>query len=93
MASPSIDATVESPGKWIAQLGGNGGGGSEGDPNEGDGIYQGRGGRVDRGNELSSVNLRNINMFIFIGESFNDNPYLPFNDAIRRFILAQGVDR
>ena len=92
MASPSTDATVESPGRWIAQLGGNGGGGSDGDPNEGDGIYQGRGGRDDRGKEFSLVNPRNINIPMFTGKSLNINPYLPFNNAIRRLILAQGAD-
>ena len=29
---------------------------------------------------------------IFTGKSLNNNPYLPFNNAIRRLTLAQGVD-
>ena len=58
MASPSIDATVDSPGRWIANLGtgGNGGGGSEGDPTDGEGMFQGRGGRDDRNREFTLVN-------------------------------------
>ena len=94
MASPSTDATADSPGHWIANLGtgGNGGGGSEGDPTDGEGMLQGRGGRDERGREFTLVNPRNINIPIFSGKSLNINPYLPFNNAIRRLILAQGVD-
>ena len=52
----------------------------------------GRGGRDDRGREFAFVNLRNINIFVFTGKSFNINFYLPFNNAIRRLIIAQGAD-
>ena len=58
VASPSTDATADIPGQWLANLGtgGNGGGGSEGDPAEGEGVFQGRGGRDDRNKEFTLVN-------------------------------------
>ena len=97
MLSPSTDATADSPGQWIAQLGaggvdGNGGGDDDGEPGDGDERAYGRGGREDRGKEFALVNPRNINVPIFTGKSLNVNPYLPFNNAIRRLILAQGAE-
>ena len=97
MASPGTDGTAESPGQWIAQVGaggqdGNGGGGSNGDPMGGDELVYGNGGSYDRGREFTFVNPRNINIPVFTCKSLNINPYLPFNNAIRRFILAQGAD-
>ena len=78
MVSPSIDATVDSPGQWIAQLGasgvdGNGGGDGDGEPGDSDERAYGRGGRDDRGKEFALVNPRNINVHIFVGKSFNVN--------------------
>ena len=61
MLSPSIDATVDSPGQWIAQLGaswvdGNGGGDGDGEPGDSDERAYGRGGRDDRSREFTFVN-------------------------------------
>ena len=96
-ASPSTDATVESPGQWIGNLvasgsGDDGGGGSEGDPTDGNGVVYRGGRRDDRSKEFTFVNPRNVNIPTFIGKALNTNPYLFFNNAIRRFIMAQGAD-
>ena len=96
MASPSTGATVEIPGQWIAQpaasgAGGNGGG-SGGDPAGDIAVGYGGGRREDKGKEFTIVNPRNITIPIFTGKALNTNPYLFFNNAIRRLIMAQGAD-
>ena len=67
-------------------------GGNGGDPTDSYGEIRGGGGRDDKRKEFALVNPRNINIRIFTGKTLNINPYLPFNNAIRRFIDAQGVD-
>ena len=96
MTSPSTDVTADSPGKWIANLaasgaGGNGGG-SEGDPPDGNGVGYGGGRRDDKSKEFTLVNPRNINIPTFTGKALNSNAYLLFNNAIRGLIMAQGAD-
>ena len=95
MASPSIDATAEIPGQWIAQLaasgaGGNGGG-SEGDPVGDAAVGCGGGRQDDKGREFTLVNPRNITIPTFTGKAFNTKPYLLFNNAIGRLTMAQGA--
>ena len=46
--------------------------------------------RQDR--EFQLVNARNINIVPFSGKNVQTNPYLPFNNALRRLILVQGKD-
>ena len=50
------------------------------------------GGRGDKSKEFILVNPRNIDIAIATGKSFDTNPYLPFNNAFRRLIMAQGAD-
>ena len=44
--------------------------------------------RIDR--EFQLVNHRNINIVPFSGRNLTTNPYLPFNNSLRRLILVQG---
>lgn len=95
--SPSTDSSVNSPGQWIAELAasgtnGDGGRGNGGDPTGSYGATHGGGSRDDKRKEFALVSPRNINIQIFTGNALNINPYLPFNNAIRRLIFAQGVD-
>ena len=95
--SPSINSSANSPGQWIAELAasgthGNGGWGNGGEPTDSYGVTQGGGYGDDKRKEFTLVNPRNINIPIFTGKALNANPYLPFNNAIRRLILAQGAD-
>lgn len=76
---------------------GNGGGGHgdpRGDDPEGDGEqYTATGnGRYDNTNDrkFQLVNYRNINILPFSGRNLSTNPYLPFNNSLRRLILVQG---
>ena len=50
------------------------------------------GGDGDRQKEFSLVNLRNIIITIFTGKCLHSNPYLAFNNQLRRLILIMGVD-
>ena len=52
----------------------------------------GNGGEDRRSREFQLVNPRNINIAQFIGKQFNTNPYMPFNNGIRNFIMTQGQD-
>ena len=99
MQSPSTDDSIESPGNWIAQLATNGG--NDGDGGDDDGpddnyntiqLDNGGGGRTDRSKEFILVTPRNISIPTFTGKTLNSNPYLPFNNAIRRLVMAQGAD-
>lgn len=36
--------------------------------------------------------MRNINITLFNGRNIQSNPYLPFNNALRRLVLVQGKD-
>ena len=42
--------------------------------------------------EFQLVNARNVNINPFSGRNLATNPYLPFNNALRRLILVQGHD-
>ena len=44
--------------------------------------------RIDR--KFQFVNHRNINIVQFSGRNLTSNPYLPFNNSLRRLILVQG---
>ena len=86
----------------IAQLGvgttGNGGGGDDGDSNRSGNLADdsndhntiGKGGT--KKSDFILVNPRNIIINVFTGRSLHSNPFLPFNNSIRRLILAQGSD-
>ena len=96
-ASPSTDATAESPGQWIVNPAAsgtddNGGGGSEGDPMDSNGAVYGGGRRDDKSKEFIFVNPRNVNIPTFTGKALNTHPYLHFDNAIRRFTMKQGAD-
>ena len=84
-------------------VGAQGNGGRDGDgvgggDGPGAGVEAGNGSDRDaRGNgskrhEFALVNPRNININSFIGRNLHTNPYMPFNNSILRFILAQGQD-
>ena len=91
--------------KILANLGvgGKGDGDRDGD-RDGDGDGPGVNVEIGSGNDRDArgggsrrhefvlVNPRNININNFIGRNLHINPYVPFNNAIRRFILAQGQD-
>ena len=46
----------------------------------------------DRAKEFQSVNFRNMTISIFSGKKLSSNPYINFNNQIRRFIFAMGED-
>ena len=83
----------------IANLGVGGNGGDDGD-GDGGGVSadignindrDGKGGGSKRF-EFTLINQRNITINVFIGRNFHTNPYMPFNNAVRRLILSQGHD-
>ena len=73
---------------------------------DGDGGGSGAGGNVDydndhnrnnrygggRKHEFALVSPRNVTITTFTGRNLHTNPYMPFNNALRRLMLAQGQD-
>ena len=98
MPSPSTDGSHESPGNWIANLAASGGDDGDGGDDNGPDNYEiaqldnRGGGHTDRSKEFTLVNPLNISIPTFTGKTLNSNPYLPFNNAIRRLVMAQGAD-
>ena len=76
----------------------DGGGGGDGDGNgpnsnvDDSDEYNNIGKSGTRKNEFIFVNPRNIIINMFTGRNLHSNPYMPFNNSIRRLILAQGSD-
>ena len=74
---------------------GNGDEDGDGDGPGGNGGYNNNEERGNKGNghrkhEFIFVNPRNVTITLFSGRNLNTNPYVPFNNSIRRLILSQG---
>ena len=53
---------------------------------------RGGGRNEDRGKEFILVKSNNILIQTFSGKNLNTNPYLPFNESLKRLIYNQGID-
>ena len=73
---------------------GNGDGGGSGAGENVEHEHENKNNRYGGGRkqEFALVNPRNITITTFTGRNLHTNPYMPFNNALRRLILAQGQD-